>query len=151
VAASAVRSRFAPQAEPNVIPFIDILLVLLIIFMVTAPKPTTDLNVDLPPPGVSIAADLAPTVVDVKASAQGAAFWIGARHVSLDRLGAAALAAMTAADPRITPADARYNGRIFVRADLDVGYQGVVSAIDALEQARFRCVSIAAQRADAPG
>jgi biopolymer transport protein ExbD len=151
VAASALRGRLAPQAEPNVIPFIDVLLVLLIIFMVTAPKPTTDLNVDLPPPGVSIAAAIPPTVVEVKRSGRGTAFWIGVRQVSLDRLGAAALAAMAAADPRITPADARYNGRIFVRADLDVGYQGVVSAVDALEQARFRHVSIAAQRADASG
>jgi len=39
-----------PMADPNVIPFIDILLVLLIIFMVTAPIPTVDIRVDLPPP-----------------------------------------------------------------------------------------------------
>jgi len=43
------RRRAMPQADPNVIPFIDVLLVLLIIFMVTAPKPTTDLRVDMAP------------------------------------------------------------------------------------------------------
>jgi biopolymer transport protein ExbD len=39
-----------PSSEPNIVPFIDILLVLLIIFMVAAPIPTTDVKVDLPPP-----------------------------------------------------------------------------------------------------
>ena len=38
-----------PVSDPNVLPFIDILLVLLIIFMVTAPIPTVDIRVDLPP------------------------------------------------------------------------------------------------------
>jgi len=43
-------SKGGPMTDPNVIPFIDILLVLLIIFMVTAPIPTVDIRVDLPPP-----------------------------------------------------------------------------------------------------
>ena len=150
MATAAARVRFSPSAEPNVIPFIDVLLVLLIIFMVTAPKPTTDLAVDLPR-GRSIAANIRPIVVEVRRGAQGAVFGIGAAQVSLNDLGTAALAAMLAGDPRTTPADARVNGRIFVHADLDVGYQSVVSAVDALEHARFQRVSIAAQNADAPG
>lgn len=47
---SRKREGLQPAAEPNMIPFIDVLLVLLVIFMVTAPKPTTDLRVDMPPP-----------------------------------------------------------------------------------------------------
>ena len=43
------RARLDETSEPNVIPFIDVLLVLLVIFMVTAPTPTTDLRLDLPP------------------------------------------------------------------------------------------------------
>ncbi|MFT3727021.1 MAG: biopolymer transporter ExbD [Terricaulis sp.] len=148
--AIAKRSKFAPSAEPNVIPFIDVPLVLLIIFMVTAPKPTTDLQVDMPPPGPPIAQQIKPTVVDVHRGAAGAEYSIGGEPLTLDQLGDAALAAMMAADRRVTTADAHYNGRIYVRADLDVGYQGVVSAVDALAQARFRKVSIARQDADAP-
>lgn len=152
MAATAIHKHFAPAAEPNVIPFIDVLLVLLIIFMVTAPKPTTDLQVDMPPPGTPpIARSIPPTIVEVHRGATGAEYSVGAERVPLDELGQAALAAMMTADSRVTAADAHYNGRVFVRADLDVGYQGVVSAVDALEQARFRRVAVAAQNADAPG
>lgn len=144
------RQQFAPAAEPNVIPFIDVLLVLLIIFMVTAPKPTTDLQVDLPPPGIAYAADIPPTVVVVRHGATGVEYLVGAERVPIEALARTALAAMLAADPRVTPADAHYNGRLFVRADLDVGYQTVVTVVDTLEHARFRRVAIAAQRADPP-
>ena len=104
---AAARERFAPAVEPNVIPFIDVLLVLLIIFMVTAPKPTTDFQVDMPPPGISRASDIPPTTVVVHAGAGGAEYLVGAQRVTLDQLGGAALTAMLAADPRMTPADAR--------------------------------------------
>ncbi len=42
------RKRRRPVAEINVVPYIDVMLVLLIIFMVTAPLVTQGVNVDLP-------------------------------------------------------------------------------------------------------
>ena len=42
------RSRKAPMSEINVTPFVDVMLVLLIIFMVTAPLLTVGVQVDLP-------------------------------------------------------------------------------------------------------
>ncbi len=42
------RSRHAPMAEINVTPFVDVMLVLLIIFMVTAPMMATGIQLDLP-------------------------------------------------------------------------------------------------------
>ena len=45
---SARRSRRAPMAEINVTPFVDVMLVLLIIFMVTAPLISQGVEVDLP-------------------------------------------------------------------------------------------------------
>jgi len=45
---SRARSRRAPMAEINVTPMVDVMLVLLIIFMVTAPLLTTGVPVDLP-------------------------------------------------------------------------------------------------------
>jgi len=151
MASIARRREFAPVVEPNVIPFIDVLMVLLIIFMVTAPKPSTDLQVDMAPPGIPIANQIPPTIVEIHRSAAGADYFIGAERLTLNQLGQAALAAMISVDPRVTQADAHYNGRLFVHADLDVDYQGVVSAVDALKHAHFRRVSIAAQSADAPG
>src|SRR6185503_7803699 len=66
-------SRGGSISEPNVIPFIDILLVLLIIFMVTAPIPTVDIRVDLPPPNpVPIRLEgLNPTVVGIRENPAG--------------------------------------------------------------------------------
>lgn len=43
-----VRVRRKPMAEINVVPYIDVMLVLLIIFMITAPLLTQGVNVDLP-------------------------------------------------------------------------------------------------------
>jgi biopolymer transport protein TolR len=42
------RSRYRPMAEINVTPFVDVMLVLLIIFMVTAPMMTAGVPIDLP-------------------------------------------------------------------------------------------------------
>ena len=42
------RGRYRPLAEINVTPLVDVMLVLLIIFMVTAPLMTTSVNIDLP-------------------------------------------------------------------------------------------------------
>ncbi len=149
MATLARRARLEPAAEPNVIPFIDVLLVLLIIFMVTAPKPTTDLRVDLPraqsgPPPV-----IEPTIVSVRDDPGGYRIMIGAEETSLDTLGASALAHVLAANTSLTPGTARAEARIFVRADLDVAYQHVVTVVDALQHARFAKVAIVAQSADA--
>ena len=42
------RERKAPMAEMNVVPYIDVMLVLLVIFMITAPMLTQGIEVDLP-------------------------------------------------------------------------------------------------------
>lgn len=141
--------RFQPAAEPNVIPFIDVLLVLLIIFMVTAPKPTTDLNVDLPGPNAIYAAALPPTIISIRARNGTTAIFVGDREVSREDLGASVSAAVMAADGRLSADDAR-SARIFVRADLDIAYQVVIAVMNDLNSAHFRTVSIVAQSADAP-
>jgi biopolymer transport protein ExbD len=57
---------------------------------------------------------------------------------------------MLASDSATTPELALSEGRIFVRADLDVAYADVVSAVETLQHASFRQVSIVAQNADEP-
>jgi biopolymer transport protein ExbD len=150
--ARRVRSYDLPHADPNVIPFIDVLLVLLIIFMVTAPKPTTDLQVDLPrtdrhgtPPVIP------PTVVQIRVAPGGYAVFVNGEEAGLDRLGGVALAHMLAADPAITREDAFAEGRIYVRSDLNVTYQSVITVVETLQDAHFRKVAIYAQSADELG
>ena len=144
------RAHLIPNAEPNVIPFIDVLLVLLIIFMVTAPKPTTDLRVDLPRPGPAVPVTIPPTTILIHRTVGGVAYFIGGEEVRRDQLAQEAMARMLAADPILTPEDVLSDGRLFVRADLDVAYQDVVSVVDTLQHAHFAKVAIVAQNADAP-
>jgi biopolymer transport protein ExbD len=147
--ARRARAYALPHADPNVIPFIDVLLVLLIIFMVTAPRPTTDLQVDLPrtnrlgPPPV-----IPPTIVEIRDAPGGYRIFMSGEETTLNQLGDDALAHMLAVDPALTPEDAFAEGRIFVRADLDVAYQNVITVVETLQDAHFRKVAIYAQNAD---
>jgi biopolymer transport protein ExbD len=136
-----------PASEPNVIPFIDVLLVLLIIFMVTAPTPTTDLRVDMPRAGPARAVTLPPTMVSVREMGGLVRIYVDDEEVSAADLSQRALAHVLASNAALTTADALDNARIFVRADLDVAYDRVVSVVDALQRAQFRKVAIAAQQA----
>ena len=59
--------RHRPMGEINVTPFVDVMLVLLIVFMVTAPLLTVGVEVDLPKTQAGqINADAAPLVVSIK-------------------------------------------------------------------------------------
>jgi biopolymer transport protein ExbD len=148
--ARRARVSFAPNVDPNVIPFIDVLLVLLIIFMVTAPKPTTDLRVDLPRAGPSIPIVIDPTVIEVRSGLLGARIFLSGEEVSRADLPGAAMAHVLASDRALLPEDVLAEGKLFVRADLDVTYQDVVSVVEDLQAARFQRVSIVAQNADEP-
>jgi len=143
-----LRAMALPTADPNVIPFIDVLLVLLIIFMVTAPKPTTDLRLDMPRPGPPVAPVIPPTVVDIRAAPDGYRIFIAGEETGLERLGADAVAHMLAANPTLTHEDALAEGRLYVRSDLDVTYQDVITVVETLQDARFQKVAIYAQSAD---
>lgn len=149
IALTRARVRYQPAIEPNVIPFIDVLLVLLIIFMVTAPKPTTDIRVDLSRPGLSATPPIAPTMIEVHRGADSAfRVFVGARETPLAALGGEALAQILAANPALSVAGARADARVLIRADLDVAYAHVVAVMETLQQAGFAKVTMAAQRAD---
>src|SRR4051812_19373 len=62
------RSRYRPLAEINVTPLVDVMLVLLIIFMVTAPLMTSGVSVDLPKTNAQpLTSDSEPLTVTIKA------------------------------------------------------------------------------------
>ena len=79
----------APMAEINIIPLCDVLLVLLIIFMVTAPALSHQIDLTLPQPGPPPDELLAPRdPVDLRIDAAGQVFWNGQ---ATDRAGLDAL------------------------------------------------------------
>jgi biopolymer transport protein ExbD len=147
-AAANARSKMQPAKEPNVIPFIDILLVLLIIFMVTAPKPTTDLRLELQQPGPRSTVMIPPTIVELREAPAGYRLFVGVEETTIAEVSELTLQHMLAVDRAITPEDAYAQGRVYVRSDLDVAYQHVVAVVDDLQQAQFQKVTIASQSAD---
>ncbi len=141
------RRSLLPNADPNVIPFIDVLLVLLVIFMVTAPKPTTDMQLDMPaltsPPTQIVA-----TIVDIAPGEDGVALSVGGDGASFDNLGSQVLANALGANPTFDARTAYALAPVYVRADQDIAYANVVAVLEALHDARFRKVGIFAQEAD---
>ncbi len=116
--------------EINVTPFIDVMLVLLIIFMVAAPLATVDVKVDLP---ASTAAPSArpdkPVYLSIKTDGR---LWLGDRPVERARL-AAALNAATGGDTE---------QRVFVRADRSVTYDRIMDAMNGLRGAGYLKVAL---------
>ena len=133
--------RRAPMAEINVTPLVDVMLVLLIIFMVTAPLLAAGVPVDLPQ---NRAAPLDQQVKPVQLSIdrQGA-ISIDDAPVSADALPArlAAIAAQPA------PAEGR---RIYLRADRSLDYGRVMKVMGELNHAGLNRVALVSVGEDAP-
>lgn len=139
--------------DPNVIPFIDILLVLLIIFMVTAPIPTVDIRVDLPPPNpVPIRLEgLNPTIVGIRETPSGLAIYVDEEVVQIGQLGERTLEHAIRNNPALNVEDIYAEARIFVRADQSTAYRNVVNVMSQLQEGGFAKVGIFAELADSEG
>ncbi len=123
----------AMMSEINVTPFVDVMLVLLIIFMVTAPLLTVGVQVDLPETkaGAVSGAD-EPLAVSVDAGGQ---IYIQDTPVDLDTL-VPRLNAITGTNPDV---------RIFVRGDKAINYGRVMSVMGRINAAGYRRVALIAQ------
>jgi biopolymer transport protein TolR len=117
--------RYRPLAEINVTPLVDVMLVLLIIFMVTAPLMSTAVNVDLPQTATSpITQDNEPLTVSV--DAQGQVF-LQDQKVDLADL-VTKLRAI---------AQDNQDRRIFVRGDKSNSYGRIIEVMGTLVQGGF--------------
>ena len=122
--------RNAPMSEINVTPFVDVMLVLLIIFMVAAPLATVDVNVDLPVSNATPAQRPdQPVYVTVKPDLTLA---LGNTDVAPGGLGAA-LAAAT---------ENNRETRIFLRADKAVAYGDLMATMNALREAGYLKIAL---------
>ncbi|MEH2920684.1 TonB system transport protein ExbD [Samsonia erythrinae] len=114
----------------NVTPFIDVMLVLLIIFMVAAPLATVDIRVDLPASSaVPQPRPEKPLYLTVKADKQ---MFLGEEAVSEQTL-AQVLDAQTNANKETT---------IFFQADKRVDYETIMSVMDSLRKAGYLKVGL---------
>ena len=127
------RGRRTPMAEINVTPMVDVMLVLLIIFMVTAPLLVAGVPVDLPD---SKAGALDQEVKPVQISIDQA----GAIFVDEEPIGDAMLGERLAA---IASSSKEEGGpRIFLRADKGLDYGRVMRVMGELNNAGLRKVAL---------
>ena len=120
------------HAEINVTPFIDVMLVLLIIFMVAAPLATVDVPVDLP---ASTAPErLRPAEPLFVSVTTNAGLLVGETPADLAGLGAT-LDATTLGD---------HDTRIFLRADKTIGYGRLMTVMNALRDAGYLKIALMA-------
>ena len=133
-----------PMTDPNVIPFIDILLVQLIIFMVTAPIPTVDIRVDLPPPNpVPIRLEgLNPTIVGIRETPSGMEIFVDEQTIQMSQIGDVTLQHAIRNNPALNIEDIYAEARIFVRADQTTAYANVVNVMSRLQEEGFAKVGI---------
>jgi biopolymer transport protein ExbD len=132
---------FEEAHEINVTPFIDVMLVLLIIFMVAAPLSTVDLRVDLPsssanpqkrpdkPLYITIKADLAVAIGETPV-----------RRVDLVR----------AIDATASDEQPAHDRRIFLRADRVVPYGELMDVLELLRTGGYSKIALVALEAASP-
>ncbi|MFM8701249.1 MAG: ExbD/TolR family protein [Hyphomicrobiales bacterium] len=119
-----------PIADINMTPFIDVMLVLLIIFMVAAPLLTTGVPLDLPQTGAqSLNLEKQPLVVSVKADGK---VFLMETEITLEELV-----------PKLQAVSkAGADDRIYIRGDRTIAYGQVAEVIAALTVAGYRKVAL---------
>ena len=131
---SGRRGRYRPLAEINVTPLVDVMLVLLIIFMVTAPLMTSGVSVDLPKTSAQpLNTDSEPLTVSI--NADGAIF-LQNEPVDLTDL-VAKLQAIGQNNP---------DRRIFVRGDKANTYGRIMEVMGTITQGGFTKVALLAEQ-----
>lgn len=132
------RRGYRAMAEINMTPFIDVMLVLLIVFMVAAPLLTVGVPVDLPKTNaVPLEAQKDPLFVTVQAD--------GAIFVQEQRVDRGGLVPLLTA---ITNANAE--ARILVRGDSRIAYGTMLEVMGTMSAAGFKKVGLVAELPNAP-
>jgi len=120
------------NADINVTPFVDVMLVLLIIFMVTAPLTASNVKIDLPP-AVAVATPNPPKPIWISIQKSGAIF-IGDNPTELGTLAADIKTQIGPRDPA--------HERIFIRCDKDTIYGDFMGVMNKLQDTGFYEVAL---------
>jgi len=128
------KGRYRPMAEINVTPFVDVMLVLLVVFMVAAPLLTAGVQVDLPKAQANpLPQDAKP--LEITINHEGAIF-IVETEIGLGELV-----------PRLTAiAGNNKETRIYVRGDTKLEYGQIMQVIGAINAGGFTRVALIADQ-----
>ena len=128
------RGRYRPLAEINVTPLVDVMLVLLIIFMVTAPLMTSGVSVDLPKTNAQqLNSDSEPLTVTIKADGS---IFLQDQAIDISDI-VAKLQAIAQNNP---------DRRIFVRGDKSNTYGRIMEVMGTITQGGFTKVALLAEQ-----
>src|SRR5260221_7533039 len=121
------------MSEITVTPLVDVMVVLLVVSMVTAPLLTVGVPVDLPQTQApAINEPKEPTVISVQ---KDGAIFIGETNIPIDTL-VAKLQAITGSNP---------DAVLYVRGDKDINYRRALEVMSLVSSAGFRKVSLVAE------
>jgi biopolymer transport protein ExbD len=131
------RFNLGQNSDINVTPFVDVMLVLLIIFMVSIPAATVSIKLDLPPaipppPGTKVKE---PTLINIQ---NGGALFIGDRPTSLATLPSDLATVLVAENPGV----AATQDRVYIRADKTVRYGDFMAVMNTLQGNGFYQVAL---------
>ena len=132
------RRNARPVADINVTPLVDVMLVLLVVFMVTAPMMTVAVPVDLPKTKAhTMSQDKEPLVVSIDAEGR---VYVQDKVLRMDEV-VPKLKAITGANP---------DARIFVRGDKNLAYGKIMEAMGMISSAGFSKVALVAELPKGP-
>jgi biopolymer transport protein TolR len=122
--------RHAPMSEINVTPFVDVMLVLLIIFMVAAPLLTVGVPIDLPETAAKqLNSETQPITISVR---EGGQVFLQETEISAEDL-----------IPKLQAiAKNGYDERLYVRGDKATDYGTVMRLMGALNQAGYKKIGL---------
>ena len=124
--------RYDDNSQINVTPFVDVMLVLLIIFMVAAPLASVNVKVELPPSVSKPAKVKDPVYVSLQKDGK---IYIGDIQVKYSEFPTRLVAA----------ASNNYNRRIFIRADKTVQYKEVMRVMNVIQDTGFYQIALVAE------
>jgi biopolymer transport protein ExbD len=129
--AGGKRGRFNDNSEINVTPFVDVMLVLLIIFMVSAPLATISIPMDLPPPSDQSEPDpIEPVFVSLQDT--------GVINVGTQSTGEVQADWSNLSDAISQKTGGDKERKIFIRADQKVIYADVMRLMDAIDKDGYK-------------
>ena len=132
------RKSHKPMSEINVTPFVDVMLVLLIVFMVTAPLLTVGIKIDLPKVKADALTDQKdPLEISIKLDGK---VYIGESEVKVENL-IIRLREIT---------EENYASRIYVRGDRVIAYGRVMEIISSINSAGFTKVALVTENPTKP-
>ena len=126
-----------PMSDINMTPLIDVMLVLLIIFMITAPMMTSRLKLDLPRAETQATPPAPPAVIAIALTADGRT------HLDEQVVDAAALQAQLQAQAKAKP-----DTEVQLRADRVVPYERVAQLIGLLQKAGLTRIAFVTEASD---